>query len=401
MPRQRNVVPTYGRHIATQQATCTVRLPNGQRKVLYLGRYNSAASKAEYSRIVSIVATNGGVYPTKENNLTVNEGLVLFGQFIDGYYVDANGKPTRTVENLKLALGYLRRLFGPSLLIEFGPPQIKTIRSVLINERRVRTQINKFIGQIRQFFRWCVEEEHIPPSILEALRAVRPLMPGRGGAKEGTPRQPADPAAVDRAIPLMPPAVRAIVQLLRLTGARPSEILCMRPCDLDRSKEVWIFSLAHHKGSWQLKTRTIHFGPDAQAVLSPWLLGTPADQYVFSPKRSEEIRSRERSDARVTPLWPSHSARNDRKRRSTRRRPPSDRYTAANLATAVRRACRRADVEVFTPYQLRYLRAVELRERYGLEVVRAVLGHCAASMSDHYSKAADGILASRAASEVG
>jgi integrase len=58
-------------------------------------------------------------------------------------------------------------------------------------------------------------------------------------------------------------------------------------------------------------------------------------------------------------------------------------------------------VAPFTPYQLRHLKAVELRERYGLEYVRAVLGHSFQAMSDHYSKAADATLASRAAAEAG
>ena len=52
------------------------------------------------------------------------------------------------------------------------------------------------------------------------------------------------------------------------------------------------------------------------------------------------------------------------------------------------------------PNQLRHLVAVELRERFGLEVVRATLGHSFEAMSDHHSKAADSILASKAALEV-
>jgi hypothetical protein len=58
-------------------------------------------------------------------------------------------------------------------------------------------------------------------------------------------------------------------------------------------------------------------------------------------------------------------------------------------------------VTPWTPYQLRHLRAVELRERYGLETVRAVLGQSFMAMSDHYSKAADATLAGRAAAEIG
>jgi integrase len=61
----------------------------------------------------------------------------------------------------------------------------------------------------------------------------------------------------------------------------------------------------------------------------------------------------------------------------------------------------KAEVTPFTPYQLRHLKATELREQYGLEYVRAVLGHSFAGMSDHYSRAADKVLAAKAAAEVG
>ena len=63
--------------------------------------------------------------------------------------------------------------------------------------------------------------------------------------------------------------------------------------------------------------------------------------------------------------------------------------------------CRRANVKPFSPYQLRHLRAVELREKYGLEVVRAVLGQGVLSMAEHYSKGADATLAGKAAAECG
>jgi integrase len=394
--------PVYRLHRPSGRAVCTVRLPNGTRKDLYLGPYDTAAARAEYGRVAAVVAANGGVYPAGTPDLTVNEALARYGKFVAGYYRDPNGRPTGSADDIRITLGYLRRLFGPTPLAEFNIPQHKAVRAGMIEDGRVRTQVNKRCSQVRQFVKWCVEEQLVPPSVLDGLRAVRPLAPGRSGVKEGTPVGPADPAAVEKALEFMPPVVLAVVRLLRLTGARPSEILTLRPCDLDRSSGTWVYRPARHKSSWRLKERAIYFGPDARAVLSPWLLGCASDQFVFSPKRSEARRNRDRSSARITPLYPSHQARNEKKRVGTnRKRPPADVYDAKALAKAVRRACRRAQVPSFSPYQLRHLKAVELRERYGLEVVRAVLGHSFKAMSDHYSQAADAVLASRAAAEVG
>jgi len=85
MPRSPNAVPTYRLHAATGQAVCTVRLPDGSRKDLYLGKHNSAASKAEFHRLVALIATNGGIYPTGSPDLTVSEALVRYARHIQSH----------------------------------------------------------------------------------------------------------------------------------------------------------------------------------------------------------------------------------------------------------------------------------------------------------------------------
>jgi integrase len=138
---------------------------------------------------------------------------------------------------------------------------------------------------------------------------------------------------------------------------------------------------------------------ESQAVLAPWLLGCGPDEQVFTSARSEAKRQREWGEARETPRFPSHMARNEKKRvGSKRRRPPSDRpFGVGALGLAIARACAKAGVRSFCAYQLRHLRATELREKFGMEACRAVLGHSFAAMSDRYSQHADAALASRVA----
>lgn len=121
---------------------------------------------------------------------------------------------------------------------------------------------------------------------------------------------------------------------------------------------------------------------------------------MFTPARSEAVRSAERAAARVTRRWPSHMRRNAEKRARARRK-LAPRYTRQAIARAIGRACRKAGVVPFSAYQLRHLGAVELRARFGLETVRAVLGHSFKAMSDHYSQAADAELAGRAMAVAG
>ena len=58
-------------------------------------------------------------------------------------------------------------------------------------------------------------------------------------------------------------------------------------------------------------------------------------------------------------------------------------------------------VMVIRQIDARKSRHIELREQFSLEHVRATLGHSRASMSDHYSKGADGKLAAEVAAKVG
>ena len=334
MPRLPAQVPTYRRHKPTNQAVCTVRLANGQRKDLYLGPWNSAPSKSEYGRVVALVGANGGIYPSAVEDLSVNESLVLYTRFINGYYVDPDGRPSRSVENIKAVLGYLKRLFGPTPLADFGPPQLKAIRSLMVDEGKARRTVNKAAVLVRQFFRWCVSEQLVHPSVLESLRAVPALAPGRSGAAEGTPREPADPAAVATTLPHLPPAARAVVHLLRLTGARPSEMLALRPCDVDRSRGVWSFTLPAHKTAWKGKARVIYFGPEAQTILAPWLEGVGPEEYAFSPRRSEELRIADRSEKRRTPRWQAEAWEEERNAHMVEVR---WRFTAADARVRLRR----------------------------------------------------------------
>ena len=139
-----------------------------------MGPWKSAASKAEYGRVVAVVAANGGIYPSSADDLSVDEALVQYTKHITAYYLDPDGRPSRSVENIKSVLGYLTRLFGETNLADFGPPQLKTIRNVMIAEGKARRSINMAAVLVRQFFRWCVSEQ------LVAKRALRSLLLGLG-----------------------------------------------------------------------------------------------------------------------------------------------------------------------------------------------------------------------------
>jgi integrase len=54
---------------------------------------------------------------------------------------------------------------------------------------------------------------------------------------------------------------------------------------------------------------------------------------------------------------------------------PGEHYRVSSYRNAVRRACMRLGIPVWFPNQLRHNAATRVRQRFGLEASRAVLGH--------------------------
>jgi hypothetical protein len=76
-------------------------------------------------------------------------------------------------------------------------------------------------------FKWSVEQEMVPASILHALQAVAGLKRGRTNARETAPVKPMTDEHVDEVLPHLSEQVAATVSLQRLTSMRPGEVCAM------------------------------------------------------------------------------------------------------------------------------------------------------------------------------
>ena len=76
--------------------------------------------------------------------------------------------------------------------------------------------------------------------------------------------------------------VWAMIELQRLTGMRPGEVVLMRTSDLDMGRDVWVYSPGRHKTEHHGKTREVFIGPRGQEVLRAWLRAE-REAYLFSP----------------------------------------------------------------------------------------------------------------------
>ena len=391
MPRPRTTVPSYLHHKPTNQAY--VRLPdgNGGRHVVYLGRYDSPESRAEYARIVSELAASPapivtGVTPAaRAPESTLNEVLLAFSHHAEEHYRRADGTPTNELKEYKYTFRLLRETHGHVPVTMFGPLALKAVRQRMIEAKWQRTTINNRVRRLKHVFKWAAENELVTPTLYQALAAVAGLQKGRSAAEEPEPIGPVADEHVDAILPRVLPPVRAMIQLQRLTGMRPGEVVAIQPVDIDRSGPVWVYRPTQHKNTHRDKPRAVTIGPRAQAILKEFEPNDPAECY-FSPRRAVEKLHAERTAARKTPKYPSHLARNAEKRVAAPKRAPADRYTAHSYAVAITRACRKAGVPEWAPNQLRHTHATGVRKRFGLEAAQVQLGHSRADVTQVYAE---------------
>jgi integrase len=242
-------------------------------------------------------------------------------------------------------------------------------------------------------------EELIHPDAYRRLKALPGLRAGRTSAKESPPVESVPDDVVESTLKFLPAVVADMVRIQRLTGARPGEICIMRPCDLDRTDQTWIFRPSKHKTQHLGRQRCICIGPKAQEILLPYLLRSPT-AFCFSPRESEKQRRAEQHANRKTPL--SYGNRPGTNRTAKPKRQVGDRYNTCAFRRAIQRGVERANrtrreqaeiterepqlLPSWSPNQLRHTAATELRKQFGLEEAQVVLGHANADVTQIYAE---------------
>lgn len=386
-------VPAYRRHKSTGQAVVTL-----DGRDFYLGRFGTPDSRAEYDRLVSEWLARGRRLPRPASDMTVTEVAAAFMEHASEYYVK-HGEPTGWQTHIKLVIRHVRATYGHTLAEDFGPLAFKTLRLKLVNDGLSRGYINKLMGIVIRMFKWAASEQLVSARIYGELRAVDGLRKGRCVAPDYPPVRPVDDAIVDETLPHLGRIVGDMVRLQRLTGARPNEICIVRPIDIDRESDVWLYRPGEHKTEHHDRDRVIVLGPKAQAILAGYLDREP-NTYCFSPTEAEEERRRKATTLRVTPIHYGNRPGTNRKAQPRRR--PNDRYTTDSYRRAIHRACEAADkvrikseiehktprrpLPKWSPNRLRHAVGTEVRSTFGLEASQVVLGHAKADVTQVYAE---------------
>jgi integrase len=340
-------VPSYRLHKQSGQAVVTLPDELGGRQDVLLGQYDSPDSLAEYARVIAEWTANGRRLPHKETtpDLTVNELILPYFQFVQGYYRHPDGRPTSEVDNIRLALRPLRKLYGHKPAAEFDSLALEALREQMVRDGWCRNRINKDVARVKRLFRWGASKKLVPLSTYQILTTVEGLRAGRSDAKETDPVRPVAQNIVDATLPFLSAQLAAMVRLQFLTGMRPGEVTIMRTIDLETGSKVWAYRPGSdrgphgtHKTAYRGQDRFILIGPRAQEVLRPWLR-LNIQEYLCQPcEAMETLRARRRGE-RKTPMTPSQARRQPKRKP---KRQPGTRYTVSGYAAAVSIACRRA-----------------------------------------------------------
>jgi integrase len=258
-------------------------------------------------------------------------------------------------------------------------------------------------------FKWGAAEGKLPASVPQNLAIIPGLRKGKCGLKDADPVVPVEDAVVDSTLPFMPEVIADMVRLQRSTGMRPAEVCIVRPCDIDRNGEVWVYRPFHHKTVHHGKERAVLIGPKGQGVLLRYL-ARGSEDFCFRPTDSEEKRRAVRCQARKTPLSCGNRPGTNQKRKP--KRTAGNVYTVGSYRRAIHRSCDKAfphpelsgtplgkltegqiaelrlwqSERRWSPNQLRHTAATEIRREFGLEAAQVILGHSQASVTQVYAE---------------
>lgn len=398
MARPKTEVPQLRYHLSGQ---AFVRIDD---RNYYLGKHGSPESFARYAVLIAEYRRSGLSLPTSFDLKSLNplvESLtggtaavpasthqadepILVKHLAEAHREWAKIRYAKSQAEMQRA-GYicdeLTKHSGNVLAEKFGPRALKDQRARWVASGKSRCYCNRLTNYLIRVFKWGVSEELVPGTTWQALRTLEPLREGYTEAHENDPVQPVPIEHVRATLSELSPIVKAMVRVQLATGMRPSEVFNLRPCDIDRTKEVWIYRPSKHKTKSRGKTRAVPLLGDAREAIEDYM-NRPADAYCFSPVEAEAWF---RAKLRAT-----RTGGGSRKKLSERpQRKPGTQYTALSYRRAIERAAKRAGVPHWHPYQLRHLAGTIVREAIDAEAAQAFLGHARLNMTEHYAKVSE------------
>lgn len=266
---------------------------------------------------------------------------------------------------------------------KYGPLRLQAQRQRWVDSGKARVYCNRLTNAVKRIWKFAVSQELVTSSCWESLRSLEALQIGQTTAHETDPIGPADIDHVRATAKFLSPVVKSMMRIQIATGMRPSEVCRMRPCEIDRAGEVWVYRPVKHKTARRGKIKAVPLIGDARDAITDYLQRDP-QAFCFSPREAMAWKRAVNSANRTTPMSCGNRAGTNRKTAPAKQ--PGECYDHGSYRQAIQRAAKAAGVAKWNPYQLRHLAATVIREALGVEAAQAALGHSHADMTEHYAK---------------
>lgn len=397
MARPKSDAPSIQSHISGQSV---VRIAS---RDYYLGKHGSPESHARYAVLLSEYQKNCCKLPDGFDSKELAERAnAVFGpqtKIVETHQANtpilvkhltaayrehamiAYDKSKSELRRILLLCNELDEQDGSMHADEYGPRALQKQRQRWVDSGKARRYCNRLTNLVIRMYRWSVSQELVTENAWSRLRSLDALRIGQTKAKETKAIQPVSLDVVRATIKELPPILRAMIRVHVATGMRPSELCNMRPCDIDRTGVEWMYRPELHKNKNKGKGRAIPILGDAREAITDYL-NRDAKSCCFSPMESVSWQQATKRSERKSKVQPSQASR----AKDNPEVQPGDRYTQDSYRRAVARACKRAQVAQWHPYQLRHLNLTEIRDVLGVEHAQAMGGHSRIDMTEVYAQ---------------
>ena len=347
---------------------------------IHLGIYGTPETEKEYRRIVAEYNTGIIAPKTTPADCTVAELVLRF--------LKERKEKTSQIQwdkEHRICI-VLLSLYGDMDATAFDVNCLRSVRNEFIQKQYVRREINYRVQVVQFIFRWGVSYKIVPATVHHELKALIPLKKGEYNLPESRERPTISLDDIEKTLAKLSPIIRAMVRIHLATAARPTEICELRIENIDRQRDdLWAIRLDHHKTDHleDAETKILYIAKTEIDVLLS-LIGERIEGYIFRPIDAIRYEKERRATGAVfVKKQPSRSAR-DAERAKNPKRICGDCYDFHAYRNAVYRACDRAGVPRWFPYQLRHTGITLIGLEHGVEAAQHTAGHRDIKMTLRY-----------------
>lgn len=310
----------------------------------YLGK-DRAVAERKYRFMIAEHYGRSFSTPGVTNSITVKE---LIEQYVTAELQRSSEKWKSKREHVFVQVKrHVSENYGELAAEDFGPKAFKAVRQLMAEEEgRNVSYVNMLASKLRAAWRWGVSEELVSESSYRRLMTVKELQVGDHGLAPAKTVVPVPEDLYSATLPYLSETMADVVRLLWITAARPGEILALTPAEVARSGSHLVYRPVNHKTAKTNKLRAIVFGEEGEKILKRYWPSDPLARF-----------------------FPDYS-------------------DATVIRNAIYRACVRARLERWHPYQLRHAAVTRIALEHGKEVAAAVAGHAKVLTTERYDDGA-------------